>query len=248
MALKFGTSGVRGLVLEMSDCECYLYTRAFVQYVKKKCLVEPKAVALAGDYRSSTPWIKDAVAYGIHLEGLRVNDCGAIATPAVTAYSIHLGLPSVMVTGSHISADRNGIKFNLPWGEILKDDEVEISKGYAALRHEEDVMQLKDSSIFRNGGSFKRNVSFDKEDVHAAASKLYEERFTSFFPKQVLAGLKVVFYEHASVSRDIGPRILRALGAEVISIKRSDVFVAIDTEAINNTTELANWIFEHDAD
>jgi phosphomannomutase len=28
-----------------------------------------------------------------------------------------------MVTGSHIPDDRNGIKFNLPTGEILKRDE-----------------------------------------------------------------------------------------------------------------------------
>ena len=34
MALKFGTSGVRGLVTDMTDRECYLYTRAFVEYVK----------------------------------------------------------------------------------------------------------------------------------------------------------------------------------------------------------------------
>ena len=34
MALKFGTSGVRGLVTEMSDRECYLYSRAFARHLK----------------------------------------------------------------------------------------------------------------------------------------------------------------------------------------------------------------------
>ena len=248
MALKFGTSGVRGLVLDMSDAECYLYTKSFVQYVKKKCIVTPKVVALAGDYRSSTTWIKDAVAYAIYSEGLRVSDCGTIATPAVTAYGINLGIPSIMVTGSHITADRNGIKFNMPWGEILKDDEAEIFKGYNSLRHEEELLQLKDSSIFRNGGAFKRNIPIEKEEVHEAVARLYEERFISFFPQDVLSGLKVVFYEHSTVSRDIGPKILRALGAEVICVKRSDVFVAVDTEAIDNPNELANWVLEHKAD
>jgi len=33
-----------------------------------------------------------------------------------------------MVTGSHIPDDRNGIKFNMPWGEVLKADEAEISR------------------------------------------------------------------------------------------------------------------------
>lgn len=248
MALKFGTSGVRGLVLDMSDAECYLYTKSFVQYVKKKCIVTPKVIALAGDYRSSTPWIKDAAAYGIYSEGLRIIDCGVIATPAVTAYGISLGIPSIMVTGSHITADRNGIKFNMPWGEILKDDEAEIFKGYTSLRHEEELLQQRDSSIFRNGGCFKHSISTEKEDVHAAAVKLYEDRFTSFFPTDVLSGLKVVFYEHSTVTRNTGPKILRALGAEVICLKRSDIFIALDTEAIENPNELTDWVLEQKAD
>jgi phosphomannomutase len=33
MALKFGTSGVRGLVTEMTDLECYLYCKAYSQYL-----------------------------------------------------------------------------------------------------------------------------------------------------------------------------------------------------------------------
>ena len=36
------------------------------------------------------------------------------------------GLASIMVTGSHIPDDRNGIKFNRPAGEILKEDEAGI--------------------------------------------------------------------------------------------------------------------------
>ncbi|MFX5854727.1 phosphomannomutase, partial [Acinetobacter baumannii] len=33
------------------------------------------------------------------------------------------GIPSLMVTGSHIPADRNGIKFYRSAGEVLKTDE-----------------------------------------------------------------------------------------------------------------------------
>ena len=36
------------------------------------------------------------------------------------------GAASIMVTGSHIPDDRNGIKFNRPRGEILKPDEARI--------------------------------------------------------------------------------------------------------------------------
>ena len=34
--VKFGTSGVRGLVTAMTDKVCYIYAMAFVQYLQAK--------------------------------------------------------------------------------------------------------------------------------------------------------------------------------------------------------------------
>ncbi len=67
MPLKFGTSGVRGLVTEMTDLECSLYTTAYVRTLKNRS--SPTAVALAGDLRDSTPRIMRAVGYAIRAEG-----------------------------------------------------------------------------------------------------------------------------------------------------------------------------------
>ena len=78
MTLKFGTSGVRGLVTEMTDRECYLYAKAFARYLKARA--SPTNVALAGDRRSSTPRIMRAVAFALREEGLAVAFCGKIAT------------------------------------------------------------------------------------------------------------------------------------------------------------------------
>jgi phosphomannomutase len=33
--VQFGTSGVRGLVVDMTDQVCWLYVTAFLQYLKK---------------------------------------------------------------------------------------------------------------------------------------------------------------------------------------------------------------------
>jgi large subunit ribosomal protein L6 len=44
----------------------------------------------------------------------------------VAFWGICEGIPSIMVTGSHIPDDRNGIKFNKAEGEILKEDEAAI--------------------------------------------------------------------------------------------------------------------------
>lgn len=59
--------------------------------------------------------------------GFRVLDCGAAPTPALALYGLQLGAASLMVIGSHIPADRNGIKFYRPDGEIDKQDEEAIA-------------------------------------------------------------------------------------------------------------------------
>ncbi|MCS6901610.1 MAG: hypothetical protein RMJ98_18445, partial [Myxococcales bacterium] len=62
----------------------------------------------------------------------------------------------------------------------------------------------------------------------------YLQRYLRAFPPGSLAGLRVVFYEHSAVGREVVPEILESLGAEVIRVGRSEEFVAIDTEAISN--------------
>ena len=141
MPLKFGTSGIRGLVTEMTDQACSQYAQAFIQYLKDRLPEKPPtSVAIAGDLRLSTPRIMRAVAHAVKQAGLEIINCGHIATPAVTYYALQRGHASIMVTGSHIPDDRNGVKFNLPWGEILKRDEAEISKRYQAAQESWLVM------------------------------------------------------------------------------------------------------------
>lgn len=230
MPLKFGTSGVRGLVTEMTDLECYLYTRAFVEYLKTKS--PAKAVSIAGDYRSSTPRIINSVGCAVRDSDLDVDNCGFIPTSAVAYHGIRNGRASIMVTGSHIPDDRNGIKFNMPWGEVLKDDEVEISRLYLEMK----------------GKGGDPDMSVDLEEVNDEARKAYIKRYISFFPQDCLEGLKVIVYQHSSVARDLIPEVLSALGAETVLVGRSDKFVAVDTEAVEDPEKLAGWVAEHGVD
>jgi len=68
------------------------------------------------------------------------------------------------------------------------------------------------------------------------AARLYARRYTDFFPGRPLSGLRVLLYEHSAVGRDLLRGILEALGVEVIPAGRSDTFVPIDTEAIDDAT------------
>ena len=104
--VRFGTSGARGLVADMSDEVCYAYTAAFLQAVS----ASKGSVALAMDLRPSSPRIAAACAAAIKAAGLRVDWCGAIPTPALALFAQTQPIPAVMITGSHIPFDRNGIK------------------------------------------------------------------------------------------------------------------------------------------
>jgi len=246
MALRFGTSGVRGLVSDMTDRACYLYTLAFLRYVKTKS--SPRAVAVAGDRRQSTPRILKAAAFAVQQEGLRVDYCGLVPTPAVTVYGLKHGIPSLMVTGSHIPEDRNGIKYNMPWGEVLKADEAEISLRCRELEEEEAARIRDGNSAFTEKGDLKPEIGFALGRESRAAQDGYIERLATFFPAGSLEGLKVVFYQHSCVSRRILPEILRRLGARVVEVGWSDTFVAVDTEAVTETDRLSAWVIENDAD
>ncbi len=132
--LRFGTSGLRGLVTDITDLEAYINTRGFLGYLFESSDIERgQTVCLAGDLRPSSDSpersIMRAVARAIEDAGLQVDNLGKIPTPALTCYAMHHDHPSVMVTGSHIPFDRNGIKFNRRSGEVLKQDEAGILRG-----------------------------------------------------------------------------------------------------------------------
>ena len=57
-------------------------------------------------------------------------------------------------------------------------------------------------------------------------------RFVGSFASGGLSGLRVLVYQHSAVGRDLLPRILRELGADVCTAARSETFVPIDTENI----------------
>jgi len=242
MALKFGTSGVRGLVTEMTDLECFLYTKAFAQYLQQEAA--PCTVSLAGDFRSSTSRILRAVSTALTTEGLRTDYCGRISTTAVTYHAMQQGNSSIMVTGSHIPDDRNGIKFNMPWGEVLKEDEAEISRKYQQLGKE----SLTNQPQFAPSGRFSDQLKGALPDINIAAERTYVQRYLDLFSSNALKGLRVVVFEHSSVSRDSLPEILEKLGAEVLRVGRSESFVPVDTEAVEDIPRLANWISEYRAD
>lgn len=234
--VKFGTSGARGLVSDMSDQVCYAYTSAFLKHLEISGQLSPgSAVAIAGDLRPSTPRIMEAVAASVEDSGYTALNCGHIPSPAVAHYGLLRRIPSIMVTGSHIPDDRNGIKFNKPTGEILKPDEQQIAAMSVELP----------SGRFDEEGHLAGPSTLPPLDPEARIE--YVERYRRFFGANALTGLSIGLYEHSSVARDVLHGILEALGAQVTSLARSDKFIPVDTEAIRpEDRELAlGWAAKH---
>ncbi|MCF7990413.1 MAG: phosphomannomutase [Thiohalocapsa sp.] len=220
--VKFGTSGARGRVVDMTDRVCYAYARGFVDYLIAGGAVQSgAAVGIAGDFRPSSARIIAACARAVTAAGCVPRYFGRIPTPALAAYGIESAMPTMMVTGSHIPDDRNGIKFNLPSGEILKEDEAGIRARDVDLPDE----------WFDAHGAFADGVP-DLPPEERAAYDAYVARFLDFFPSDCLAGLRIGLYEHSSVMREAAYAVLTGLGADVERLGFSETFIPVDTEAI----------------
>ncbi|HRK40596.1 MAG TPA: phosphomannomutase [Candidatus Saccharibacteria bacterium] len=223
--LSFGTSGLRGLVTDMTDLECYINVRGFLNYINKSS----GQVYTAGDLRFSTPRILAATHRAIIDAGCEPVFCGFIPTPAVALYGLKQGEPSIMVTGSHIPDDRNGIKFNKADGEVLKADEVGINQAVLAVR-EALYAEPADEAAFGADGAFQ--VTDELPEMLEDASHDYLERYLDAFPIDAFRDKTIVLYEHSAVGRDLIKAVLKRLGATVIPVGRSERFIPIDTENV----------------
>jgi phosphomannomutase len=255
--LRFGTSGLRDLVSHMTDKEVYINTIGFLTYLKQ-CNKEAAGsrVALAGDYRSSTERIMKAVARGIVDSNLKVDHCGRIPSPALFYYAMQQAIPSIMVTGSHIPDDRNGVKFAKAEGEILKQEELPILNCVADVRKQINVLSPKEPH-FDASGYFNSPITIPP--INHAAADQYLKRYLDIFPNNCLARTTVAVYQHSAVGRDMLITLLEKLGAKVIAPHdqillsyddedlhevvsgpidlRSEKFVPVDTEKITVKTK-----------
>jgi phosphomannomutase len=223
--VRFGTSGARGLATQLTDFVAYAYAQGFLRYLREAGEpVGPGArVAVGGDFRPSTARIMEAVMRAAEDLQLVPVNCGRLPSPALALHGLAEGIPTVMVTGSHIPADRNGLKFNKCAGEVLKEDEAGITR---------QVVEIPDG-LFRADGSFTRLAEGTRAETNAPL-EAYVARYLDFFPAGGLRGLRLGVYQHSAVGRDVLVRILAGLGAEVRALGRSETFVPVDTEAIRS--------------
>ena len=237
--VKFGTSGMRGLVSDISDKVTWCYTMAFLQFLEQKHgIVKSSKIAIACDLRDSSPRITAVIISAVTDAGFTPILCGEIPTPAVSLYGITNNIPSIMVTGSHIPDDRNGIKFNTPVGELMKSDEPFILS---------QIVNYDGTKFDENGNLI---VEIMPQHVDTVAYDMYINRYLEFFPASCLSGKNIALYEHSSVASIVIRKILGELGANVISLGYSKKFISVDTEAIRKEDVMLakRWSNEYELD
>lgn len=224
--VSFGTSGLRGLVRDFTPALCHAYVQAFLS------LAEPRAkrVLVGHDLRPSSPGIAALCRVSAEKAGWRTDYAGPLPTPALAYAAQEMGIPAIMVTGSHIPFDRNGIKFYHGHGEITKADE------QAMLSR-----PLPSSPLPPAAGLPATDTGIIRR---------YVRRYLDVFPADALSGLRIGVFEHSSVARDLLHEILGALGSETTSLGRSEAFVAVDTEAVReeDINNAALWARAHGLD
>ncbi|MGR3483992.1 MAG: phosphomannomutase [Paracoccaceae bacterium] len=225
MSPKFGTSGLRGLVEDLTDGTIGSYVDAFLAACETG-----GAVHLGRDRRDSSARIAEAVAARVLSAGLDLHDCGAVPTPALAMRAMAARQAAIMVTGSHVPSDRNGLKFYVPDGEITKGDEGRIVAALGAAPTPAD----------------SPGTRLDAPEAGLA----WAARGAQVFGPDALSGLRVGLWQHSSVARDLLVDALAGMGAEVVSLDRAEAFVPVDTEALSQDlrARLAAWSAEHRLD
>ena len=223
MSPKFGTSGLRGLVVDLTDDLVAAHVQAFI----RACPVGT-GLFVGRDLRPSSPDIAAMVAHAAQAAGLAVTDCGDVPTPALALAAMEAGAAAVMVTGSHIPSDRNGLKFYTPKGEITKD-------------HEVAILQALDGKTPHVAGPAIM------QDTTAGAR--YNARYLDAYGA-ALTGLHIGVYSHSAVGRDLLLDLFKGLGAKVTELGRADHFIPVDTEAVDPAIreQLRAWAADYGLD
>jgi phosphomannomutase len=218
LSLKFGTSGLRGLSTDLAGDASGVYAQAYGQLLLETGTAKGSEVLIGRDFRESSPEIAAMCSGALLKTGFKVSDCGTLPTQALASFAMSRNAAALMVTGSHIPADRNGIKFYRADGEITKSDEAAIA-GNAVK-----IFAAKKKPVYEPATG---------SDLSGQAIAHFVARHRGLLPSDALKRVKIGVYQHSTVARDLLVRIVEMFGAIAFPLGRSDTFIPVDTEAVS---------------
>jgi len=193
--LRFGTDGVRG------DADADLTDELIVALGRSVARVlRPEQVLIGRDTRASGPRIEERLLTGLEREGAAVQLLGVVPTPAIAFAATRANAPALIVSASHNPWTDNGVKVIGADGYKLSDQreaaiEAELRDLIAAPV--EDLTRSAEHRVVEIGDAY---VAFLIDALDG----------------RTLDGLRVVVDCANGAAFSLGPRLLRALGADVI--------------------------------
>lgn len=203
VARLFGTDGVRGVAnVELTPELAFKLGYAAATYFGRET-ANPKLI-IGRDTRRSGQMLECALAAGICSAGGDAHILGVMPTPAVSFLTSEVKASAgVVISASHNPFEDNGIKFFSQTGHKLPDaveDEIEMIVA-APIDYGKTV---RGSSVGR--------VVYEQGMAEKYIRHIIKTAYTK------LDGIKVVLDCANGANSYIAPEILRALGAEVITI------------------------------
>ena len=223
----FRAYDIRGITTSnLTEQVCYWIGRAFAT----QALAEDQQRAVIGrDGRLSSPGIERALGQGLVDGGMQVTSIGQVPTPVLyyATHKLETGT-GIMITGSHNPPEYNGLKMMIG-GVTLAEDLIQ-----ALYR------RLQDNALSEGSGTLDQT---DLGDQYIAAAMATTE---------LKRPLKVAVDCGNGVAGELGPKLISALGCEVIPL-----FCEIDGNFPNhhpdpaepeNLQDLVTAVKTHNAD
>jgi phosphomannomutase/phosphoglucomutase len=211
----FGTSGIRGKESLFTKQFCFDIAASFVDFLKP--LQNTTSIAIGMDPRSSSPKIKKYLIESFSSFNIQVHDQGVTPIPSINWMIKNTPTKAaIMITGSHIAPDRNGLKFYAHDEEVTVDDQKQIEKNYVKISKEK----------FPPPTSQKPNTIIENK-----AQRLYTQLLLSLSQENYPSWKVAIDCADGAQSQTIPP-LLEKLGLNVIKVNCNlqDNFIARDTD------------------
>lgn len=210
----FGTSGIRGDAEEFFTHQfCFDIGRTYVEFLKTKNILSPIAVGM--DPRTSSPRIKAQLLEGLATANVELFDEGVTPIPSINWLIKNTSVKAgIMITGSHIAPQMNGVKFYAHDEEISIADEEIIEDIYAKIK-----------------GTIKPTGEVIPVTKENRAAELYVEMLVGLVKKDLPKWKVGLDCANGGQSVTIPP-LLRRLGLTVVEVNcdPQKPFIARDTD------------------
>ncbi|MED6342342.1 MAG: phosphomannomutase/phosphoglucomutase [Pseudomonadota bacterium] len=189
----FRAYDIRGITRSnLTDDVCYWIGRAFAAEARSQ---NQQAAAIGRDGRLSSPGIALALGQGLVDGGMSVTDIGQVPTPVLyyATHALKTGT-GIMITGSHNPPEYNGLKMMIG-DTTLAEDLIQVL-----------YRRLQDSTLSTGKGALGY-ADLGADYVEAALNTTKLDR-----------PLKVAVDCGNGVAGELGPKLISALGCEVIPL------------------------------